>query len=44
MSGTIPPLPRYAFMAQGQLYLLPLPIAFEKRLGMKTVYVWKKEI
>jgi len=32
MSGAIPPLPQYAFMmwcsvkAQGQLYLLPLPL------------------
>jgi hypothetical protein len=42
MSGTIPPLTQYAFMAwcsvkaQGQLYLLPLPYTPQKISGCST--------
>jgi len=40
MSGAIPPLPQYAFMAcsvkaQGQLYLLPLPLFELQKLAIK---------
>jgi hypothetical protein len=40
MRGAIPPLPQYAFMAlcsvkaQGQLYLLPLPLAAKKSIAL----------